>query len=111
MENETEYVEICAFPPCEAFKIRFQNTFGTETLHIEEAWLVVRDGGKCPVTVNGQRRIAVAPGKRIWSDEVIQKAEAGQKIQIKLRWSGNECGEECLYLSGKFHDGCRVFEK
>lgn len=100
VENETEYVEICAFPPCEAFKIRFQNTFGTETLHIEEAWLVVRDGKKCPVTVNGQRRIAISPGKRIWSDEVIQKAEAGQKIQIKLRWSGkNVVKSACTFLA------------
>lgn len=105
VEDETEYVEISAFPPCDAFKIRFQNTFGTETLHIEEAWLASGDGERHPVTVNGQRRIAVPAGKRLWSDEVIQKAEPGQKVRMILRWSGkNRIKSACSFLPNTMTD-------
>lgn len=78
---------------CKHLRVRISNSFGTEPLTIQEAWVGLPSangiaqlvsGSNKQLTFQGHSKITIDPGKEVWSDSVRLKVAAGGQIALSL---------------------------
>ena len=74
-----------------AFRVKLENTLGSEPLRVKTATIAFRDVGAALVpgtlrelTFNGQTDIIIPIGEGVWSDDVVERIEAGQDLAVSL---------------------------
>lgn len=109
--NQREELLITVLSGGEAFKVRFQNTYGKKPLKIAAAWIETINV-KTDIFLNKEKSFIINPGSRAWSDPVPVETVSGQKIKIILEIEEAEITSACTFLENNLADVSYVpFEK